>query len=737
MATQIIEFRDPNCLVIGIHGPWGSGKSTFIRFLESEINDKHKDIVFVHFNPWNFSTIGQLIAMFFSEIQRSIGVKDKSGDIKNLGELLENFGRFLTPIQVVPGAAVIPNTIKSYGELLKKFGIRDLSDLKSKINALLKEYGKKVIIFVDDIDRLDKDSMLSMFRLIRLNADFINTIYILSFDRQVAIELLESEQKKFGRKYLEKIIQVPFDLPMPEKSLVMDFLIRKLNSLLLNLPKREWDEYRWYRIYYGGFDKFFDTIRDAKRFINALQLTLPIIGVEINYMDFIALESIRIFSPDVYIDLSKKKDFLTGRDQQLRDRTPKKIDVYKEELDKMFKKTDADYFDAVKVICKYLFPEIEGVYENRNYDESYFKIWRTEKRICSPDIFDKYFLLGTPKGEISDSEIHLAIEKTNDKKAFAQVLMAFKNREIIKKFLTRLDDFMEKIPKENIETIIEALLDIGDDLPREGSKLFDPSAQRRISWVIHDLLKQINESSERGQILNNVMNTGNGLYTTVHTFSIIESSIKKDGSLLINDNDLDNAKKIVLERIGVSAINGNLENVTGLGELLFRWSDLSDIEEPKRFVARLISTDDGIIKLISAFLSEHHTNRGNYFTFDKKAIEEMSQFTNPIELLPKVEKIKKSKMIASQEKIKAVDEFLAYFERESHDIFKYRNFPAREAVRAMQARPRAAGPTRAGGHTLRARYQSQKVAHKNPKLAGEGVGDQKMLNNVDDLNGKD
>ena len=68
-----------------------------------------------------------------------------------------------------------------------------------------------MIIFVDDIDRLDIDSMLSMFRLIRLNADFINTIYILSFDRQVAIELLESEQKKFGRKYLEKIIQVPFD----------------------------------------------------------------------------------------------------------------------------------------------------------------------------------------------------------------------------------------------------------------------------------------------------------------------------------------------------------------------------------------------------------------------------------------------------------------------------------------------------------------------------------------------
>jgi len=663
LATQIIEFKDPNCLVIGIHGQWGSGKSTFIKFLELEINDKRKDIVFVHFNPWNFSTIDQLIAMFFSEIQRSIGAKDKSVDIKNLGELLENFGRFLTPIQAVPGVAVIPNTIRSYGELLKKFGIKDLLDLKSKINNLLKKYGKKVIIFVDDIDRLDIDSMRSMFRLIRLNADFTNTIYILSFDRQVATELLESEQNKFGRKYLEKIIQVPFDLPLPEKSLVMDFLIKELNSLLINLPKQEWDEYRWSSIYYGGFDKFFETIRDAKRFVNALQLTLPIIGFEINYIDFITLESIRIFSPDVYIHLSKSKDFLTGRDGALRNRDPQKNDSCKEELDKMFKKADANHFDAVKAICKCLFPEIEGFYDSINYDTSFHKIWRTEKRICSPNIFDKYFLLGTSKGEISEREIYLAIEKTYDKKAFAQILMDFKNREIIKNFFIKLNDFKEKIPQENIETVIESLLDIGDELPRERLELFDLDSQRRISWLICSLLEQISESSERGQILIKVMKTGNGLYTTVHTFSIIESRIKKDGSLLINGIDLDNARKTVLERISVSAINGNLEDVTGLAEVLFRWRDWSDIGEPRRFVARLVSTDEGIIKLISAFRNEHQTNRGSYFSFNKEEIEELSQFANPVELLPKVKIIKKSKTSDSQEKIKGIDEFMNYFDR--------------------------------------------------------------------------
>jgi predicted KAP-like P-loop ATPase len=72
LATKILEFEDPNCLIIGIHGPWGSGKSTFIKFLESEMSDKCEEIVIVHFNPWNFSSLNQLVTMFFREIKFAI-----------------------------------------------------------------------------------------------------------------------------------------------------------------------------------------------------------------------------------------------------------------------------------------------------------------------------------------------------------------------------------------------------------------------------------------------------------------------------------------------------------------------------------------------------------------------------------------------------------------------------------------------------------------------------------------
>jgi predicted KAP-like P-loop ATPase len=100
---------------------------------------------------------------------------------------------------------------------MKQLAEQNPSALKKELDKLMAKYGKRVIILIDDIDRLDKESMSLVFKLIRLNADFINTIYILSFDRKVVENALEGEQGVSGREYLEKFIQVPFDLPLPDR----------------------------------------------------------------------------------------------------------------------------------------------------------------------------------------------------------------------------------------------------------------------------------------------------------------------------------------------------------------------------------------------------------------------------------------------------------------------------------------------------------------------------------------
>jgi predicted KAP-like P-loop ATPase len=254
---------------------------------------------------------------------------------------------------------------QKFGEVIQKVMDASISEMKKDLNQLLEKYDSKIIILIDDIDRLDKESMRLLFRLVRLNADFPNTIYVLAFDRQVVGKVLEAEQLISGREYLEKIIQVPFDLPLPEHSRIMSYLINEINKIIAEVSSEEWKENRWIEIYHQGFEQFFKTIRDVKRYINALRLTYTPIKTEVNSIDFIALEAIRIFCPEVYNDLSKNKDLLVIIDTyHYRKDGPREKEAEKAKLENIFRKSGDNYVEAVKRICINLFPKLSSIYGN-------------------------------------------------------------------------------------------------------------------------------------------------------------------------------------------------------------------------------------------------------------------------------------------------------------------------------------------------------------------------------------
>ena len=94
---------------------------------------------------------------------------------------------------------------------------------------------------IDDVDRLDQESMRYMFRLIRLNADFDSVTYVLAFDRDVVESVLTMEQGVSGHEYLEKIVQVGFDIPPAEPSKLKQIFLQRTKSLGLFTPSNEED----------------------------------------------------------------------------------------------------------------------------------------------------------------------------------------------------------------------------------------------------------------------------------------------------------------------------------------------------------------------------------------------------------------------------------------------------------------------------------------------------------------
>jgi len=75
--------------------------------------------------------------------------------------------------------------IANYFDSKSQINSKTIIELKSEIIKYLSKRNKKIIIIIDDIDRLNEREIKEIFRLVRVNADFPNTIYVLAFDRKI------------------------------------------------------------------------------------------------------------------------------------------------------------------------------------------------------------------------------------------------------------------------------------------------------------------------------------------------------------------------------------------------------------------------------------------------------------------------------------------------------------------------------------------------------------------------
>ena len=186
-ATRIAETVatriDPSSIVIGLYGPWGDGKTSTLNLLE-EVLDRHPNVVHVGFNPWYFGSEDQLVKAFFATLAQALG-KSLPNLKERIGKLFADYGSVLSiasiaiagTVQIKPGDAA-----KGLGETLSNVSI---DALRLRIEQLLAESGKRVVVLIDDIDRLDKAEIHAILKLVKLSASLNHTSYILSFDDEM------------------------------------------------------------------------------------------------------------------------------------------------------------------------------------------------------------------------------------------------------------------------------------------------------------------------------------------------------------------------------------------------------------------------------------------------------------------------------------------------------------------------------------------------------------------------
>lgn len=688
LAEAIASWHGKDSLVVALHGDWGSGKSSIKNMAISklaELVENRPSII--DFSPWEWAAQDKITASFFQEISKSIGRIDKSKAGKKLSRTLRKYGRYLnTGESVVSGlSSALPTLfvlatitgiggsfsdvewVKSTGaivlgllaawaaalkwgkDFLNKLGAnaeatakeneQGLSDIRNELASLLSQRTEALIVVMDDLDRLTSEQLRMVFQLVKANLEFPNVVFLLLFQRDLVEDKL-TDGKQTGRDYLEKIIQVPFDIPRIEVTRLQNLLFSRLDKIIEQDESavRMFDSGRWGNIFHGALHTYFNNLRSVYRYTSTLSFHFSLLkgksAFEVNPVDLIAIECLRVFEPDVYGELARSKEIFTknghGGYGRSREATTSIIEG-------IIDKSKEHSRQSVKEMLKQLFPTIEWALGGMSYTGEFASTWLREMRVCHPSNFDKYFQFSIPAGELSNSDLQEMLSLTSDSEALSSFILSLKERGILKNALSQFESFTDEIPLNNGNSYIKALLDIGDVIDHEsvGFTMFSSNthAVRLVVWF----LRRIDDVEERGTILLRCFKASEGISIVEHILQADENRREKsDPDIVLGDKSFSDIKQEFVSKLDSLAENSPniLMTHEHLASFLYRWKRWGDEKKVVEWLKSQTHDADGCIKLLKAFVTKSSSQgMGDYVARVSSNIK-LESIENFIEIEP-------------------------------------------------------------------------------------------------------
>lgn len=326
ISEFINDYKEVGSFSLGLTGNWGTGKTSIINMIkETNRNNKSSNILIYEFNPWDISTRKQLFSDFFSGMSSVLESEEgiKIEKAKEISQKLKLYANIFKPLKYIPALSpvleavsdilnITSDNLKVYSESKEN----DLFGLKNELNALLKEQNKKVLIIIDDIDRLSDGEIKEVFHLIKSVGNLSNTFYLLSYDKNLVTSVMNKVQEGRGQEYTEKLINLEINVPQIKKEAINEIF---KEDLLLIFPelcdKRKYNPNIVISLFECILDENFFNLREVKRFLNIMSL-LSSFAKRLNIIDFIIVQFLKEYKIDVY-ERIKNKGFKPESDQKL------------------------------------------------------------------------------------------------------------------------------------------------------------------------------------------------------------------------------------------------------------------------------------------------------------------------------------------------------------------------------------------------------------------------------------
>lgn len=600
LARQLRRLRPGESYVVGLQGAWGAGKTSILNMIAEEL-EGDSDVWLVQFNPWLFSGTHQLAACFFQEVAAQL---QSQGDqrLQKAGAAMVRYGDALSPLGEIPfvGAVAkgISSALKMGGDAARESGgalEQSISAQKKQIESLLLESPRRLLVVVDDIDRLSKQEIRDLFRLVRLTADFPNVSYLLSFDR-VRVEEALSDRPGEGREYLEKILQLSFDLPEVRETDLTKFFLSELESALESMEHGYFDEAEWANVFHLVIRPLLHTPRDARRLANAVPTAVLLAGAEVALVDLLALEAIRVLLPDVFAQISACADLLTRTDSD-RDYGAEKT---RERFEALLSSA-GEREGEVRELCRRIFPPSRRWIDNHHYGANWLADWRKNGRLAHPEVLKFYLEKGLPSSVLGERVIQEILGCLGSEAKLKEQLGAL-DAEALEQAIGRLETYEEDFSSEVASIAVPVFLNEGDRLREEKRGMFDFGSNMAVSRIALRLLRAVPQDDMDECVM--------GMMGAITSLSKKRMLVDLVGYADGNGHKLvtEECAAALYEEVRAELLDASKEQLIKERELwqLLLWADDGSTQVPDFLKAKL-DDDRFALQLFRSGVSERHT----------------------------------------------------------------------------------------------------------------------------------
>ena len=542
-VDHVLELNVSEGAVVGVFGPWGSGKTSFINLAKAKFKELGNPVF--DFNPWMFSDTEQLVQRFFTELSSEFDIHVNSKRAK-MGEKIESFSPFVATSN--PGISLL---MKALGESLQdgKKGIKGQREKISK--ALEREFEKqRGIVVLDDVDRLTTDEIRTIFKLVRLTANFPNLVYIVACDRFRVEEAL-GENGLSGRDYLEKIFQLPYNLPKAPDQILQEQIEESVRAIAEEFThSTPFEQADWYFVFLGIVEPLVRNMRDVRRYEAAVWGTLINLRGQVELADVLGLEAVRIFLPDVFRRLHSVIDIITvasfeGFLARNRKDTNKELVSDKSENEEQKQKKINELREVaktpeeqvvVKQMLHHLFKYSSQTSRTSPPEEELQELLKN-RRVAHEDIL-RLYMEGVPGANLSTLEKakETLLLSMNDRVALDSCIRSYEP-EYWLSIIELLSGFQDQFRRDHVEPGIIVLFNLFPDWP-ENSPL---SVASMVGEVARALLKQTPEEVEA--IVRRVLPELTSLYSKTQLIYLVGHQ-QQGGGLISEEAEAEFSKEL-------------------------------------------------------------------------------------------------------------------------------------------------------------------------------------------------